>query len=90
MTQITIPCNGEAYTGTILKHIATISRWANGNYDLNLVMWDKPINGSQITYDFRLWESDTKYHGGGRQFSKYELENLAKAYEIIKDVEFDI
>lgn len=90
MTQITITRNDETFTGKILKHIHTISCWANGNYDLNLVMWDKPINGSQITYDFRLWESDTKYHGGGRQFSKYELENFAKAYEIIKDIEFDI
>lgn len=90
MTQIIITSNGEPNNGTILKHIATISRWANGNYELNLVLWDKPINGSRITYDYRLWENDTVYHGGGLHFSKYELENFAKAYESIKSLEFDV
>lgn len=90
MTKITITSDGKTYTGTILKQIATISRWANGSYELNMVMWDKPINGEHITYDFRLWADETKYHGGGRQFSKYEIANFAKAYQTIKDLDFDI
>ena len=90
MMQITITCNGEPYTGTILKHIKTISKWANGNYELNLILWDKPINNNRITYDYRFWESATKYRGGGLQLSKYALKNFAEAYETIKGLEFDI
>lgn len=82
---------GETVTGTILKHVATISRWANGAYELNMVLWDKPLSrpDERISYDFRFWNEDGTFRAG-QQFSKYELKNFAKAYESIKDMSFDI
>ena len=88
MEEIKINRDGETFTGTILKHIMTISEWANGSYELNLVMWDKPINNRRMYYDFAFWDNNTRVRG--QQLSDYEIRNFAHAYEIIKDLEFDI
>lgn len=94
MEKMKVKYNDGSNTAIVLHHIATISKWKNGTYELNMLLWDKPIFHTRITYDLRFFDNEGNPKECVKQFTRHELEALAKAYDFVEslylDIEYDI